>query len=113
MPKPFVASMILLIAVSTFAPVIAPAQYRQPGEVYDFDRPNEKPAAAPKHDISGVWEPAKGPGAGIQGTGALSMGACEYKVPGDHYSGYAYDTKAPVHDTLTPTQEPPYTTAAR
>ena len=60
-PKHFVTSMISLIALSMFGVVIVPAQNvpRQPGAVYDFDRPEEKPALAPKHDISGVWEPAK------------------------------------------------------
>ena len=71
MAKHFAATLISLIAVSIFAPVIAAAQNvaRQPGAVYDFDRPDEKPAPAPKRDISGVWEPARGPGAGIQGKG--------------------------------------------
>jgi len=113
MAKRFVASMISLIVVSMFAPAITRAQARQPGAVYDFDRPDEKPAPAPKHDISGVWEPAKGPGAGLQGKGALSMGSCEYKVPGVPYSGYAYDAKAPVPDCLKPAQEPPYTALGR
>ena len=107
--------MILLIALSMFGLVIVPAQNvpRQPGAVYDFDRPDEKPAPAPKHDISGVWEPAKGPGAAIQGKGALSMGSCEYKVPGVPYTGYAYDPKAPVPDCLKPAKEPPYSTLGR
>jgi hypothetical protein len=115
MPRRFVAPTISLIAVSVFAPIIAPAQDvpRQPGAVYDFDRPDEKPDPASKHDISGVWEPAKGPGAGIQGKGALSMGSCEYKVPGVPYTGYAYDPKAPVPDCLKPAQEPPYTALGR
>src|SRR5713226_7993455 len=46
---------------------------RQPGAVYDFDRKGEKPAPAPKHDLSGVWEPAGGPSAGVQATGAGQM----------------------------------------
>jgi hypothetical protein len=115
MLRPFVAPTILLIAVSPFVPIIAAAQDvpRQPGMVYDFDRPDEKAGPAPKHDISGVWEPAKGPGAGIQGKGALSMGSCEYKVPGVPYTGYAYDPKASVPDCLKPAQEPPYTALGR
>ena len=115
MPRRFVVPTISLIAVSVFAPIIAPAQDipRQPGAIYDFDRLDEKPAPAPKHDISGVWEPAKGPGAGLQGKGALSMGSCEYKAPGVPYSGYAYDAKAPVPDCLKPAQEPPYTVLGR
>lgn len=46
---------------------------RQPGAVYDFDKKGEKPAPAPKRDISGVWEPAAGPGAGIHANGAGDM----------------------------------------
>jgi hypothetical protein len=115
MAKRFAATLISLIAVSIFAPVIAAAQSvaRQPGAVYDFDRTDEKPAPAPKRDISGVWEPARGPGAGLQGKGALSMGSCEYKEAGVPYTGYAYDPKAPVPDCLKPKQEPPYTPLGR
>jgi hypothetical protein len=57
---------------------------RQPGAVYDFDRKGEKPAPAPKHDISGVWEPAEGPGAGIHANGAGEMpsdGEPEHELP--------------------------------
>lgn len=57
---------------------------RQPGAVYDFDKKAEKPAPAPKHDISGVWEPAGGPGAGIHANGAGEMpsdGKPEHELP--------------------------------
>ena len=115
MAKRFAATLISLIAALIFSPFIAAAQNvaRQPGAVYDFDRPDEKPAPAPKRDISGVWEPAQGPGAGLQGKGALSMGSCEYKQPGVPYTGYAYDAKAAVPDCLKPKQEPPYTALGR
>lgn len=36
---------------------------------------NYKSAPAPKHDISGTWEPAEGPGAGIQAQGSRNMPA--------------------------------------
>ena len=49
-------------------------------------KPGEKPGPAPRHDISGVWEPARGPGDGIQANGPHDM---------------PYDGK-PEHD-------PPYT----
>lgn len=115
MPKSTVTLSLLLLAVPIVAPVVASAQNvpRQPGAVYDFDRPNEKPGAAPKRDLSGVWEPAKGPGAGLQGKGALSMTSCEYKTPGVPYTGYAYDPKASVPDCLKPAKEPPYTDLGR
>ncbi len=57
---------------------------RQPGAVYDFDQKGEKPGPAPKHDISGVWEPAGGPGAGIHANGAGQMpsdGKPEHELP--------------------------------
>jgi hypothetical protein len=57
---------------------------RQPGAVYDFDKRGEKPGPAPKHDISGVWEPAAGPGAGVHANGAGEMpsdGKPEHELP--------------------------------
>ncbi len=43
-----------------------------------------KPAAAPRHDISGIWDPAPGPGEGIQQLGAKAMpedGKPEHRLP--------------------------------
>jgi hypothetical protein len=37
--------------------------------------PKGQPGPAPRHDISGTWEPANGPSDGIQGTGSKSMPA--------------------------------------
>jgi len=54
--------------------------------VTDALKPGEKPGPAPHHDISGIWEPARGPGDGIQANGPRDM---------------PYDGK-PEHD-------PPYT----
>jgi hypothetical protein len=54
--------------------------------VTDALKPGEKPGPAPRHDISGIWEPARGPGDGIQANGPRDM---------------PYDGK-PEHD-------PPYT----
>jgi hypothetical protein len=59
-------------AVLAAAPVCA-QDARQPGAVYDYDFKNEKPVPAPKHDISGVWEPARAFGDGIQANGAKAM----------------------------------------
>ena len=42
------------------------------------------PAPVPRHDISGIWTPANGPGDGIGGTGAKSMpedGKPEHQLP--------------------------------
>jgi len=59
-------------------------QARQPGAVYDFDKKGEKPVPAPKRDLTGVWEPAAGPSAGIHATGAGEMpsdGKPEHELP--------------------------------
>jgi hypothetical protein len=65
-------------------PSLALSQVRVPGAVYDFDRPNEKPSPAPKRVLSGIWEPAAGPGDAIQATGAKAMpsdGKPEHELP--------------------------------
>ena len=83
MPKHFATSTIALIAVLMFSAQIH-AQVRQPGAVYDFDRRGETPAPAPHRDISGIWEPAAGAGAGINATGAQQMpsdGKPEHELP--------------------------------
>jgi hypothetical protein len=41
--------------------------------VVDVLKPGEKPRPAPRHDISGVWEPARSPGDGIQANGPRDM----------------------------------------
>ena len=41
--------------------------------VTDALKPGEKPGPAPRHDISGTWEPARGPGDGIQAFGPRDM----------------------------------------
>jgi hypothetical protein len=61
MLKRFVASTITVVAVLMFSP-LGRAQTAQPA-----------PAAAPRHDISGIWAPAAGPGGGIQANGAQAM----------------------------------------
>jgi hypothetical protein len=57
---------------------------RVPGAVYDFDKKGEKSGPAPKRDISGIWEPARGPGDAIQANGAKAMpsdGKPEHELP--------------------------------
>ena len=75
--------MVLMLAVSA-AGVIAQEQVRQPGAKYDFDFKGEKPAPAPRRDISGVWEPAANASAGISANGAQQMpsdGKPEHELP--------------------------------
>src|SRR2546422_9955273 len=59
MLKRFVASAITVAALLT-VPSPGRAQTAQP-------------APAPRHDISGIWDPANGRGDGIMGTGAKAM----------------------------------------
>ena len=59
-------------------------EVRQPGAKYDFDFKGEKPAPAPRRDISGVWEPAANASAGISANGAQQMpsdGKPEHELP--------------------------------
>src|SRR4026208_2578366 len=51
------------------------SEVRQPGAVYDFDFKGQKPAPAPRRDISGVWEPAANASAGLNATGGQQMRA--------------------------------------
>src|SRR5215469_3404210 len=69
MPTRLVAAIIALAALSVVsAGADAQDVARQPGAVYDFDRKGEKPAPAPKRELTGVWEPATGPSGGVQAT---------------------------------------------
>jgi hypothetical protein len=81
----FAASTIAVAMILMFSTQArAQGQVRQPGAVYDFDRPGEKPGPAPRRDISGIWEPAAGAGAGINATGAQQMpsdGKPEHELP--------------------------------
>ena len=72
MANRFVAPTIAVVAILLFSPLSRAQEdrQRQPGAVYDYDRPGEKPAPAPRRDISGIWETATGPGAGTQAKGA-------------------------------------------
>jgi hypothetical protein len=52
---------------------------------------DQKPAPAPRHDLSGTWTPANGPGAAIQATGVMAMpndGKPEHQLP---YTTYGLD----------------------
>jgi hypothetical protein len=66
------AAVTILTAAVALAPARAQAP-RQPGAVYDADFKGEKPAPAPRHDISGTWEPARGFADAIQANGAKAM----------------------------------------
>ena len=89
------ASLVLVEAARPQQPGAAKDQKAAPAPVVLVDgwgnpvkspMKGQTPAPAPKHDISGIWEPANGPGDGIQANGVKDM---------------PYDGK-PEHD-------PPYT----
>jgi hypothetical protein len=91
MLKRFVASTIALAAALMFSPPMR-AQTQPAGPVSVdgwFWKPvtiakGQKAAPAPTHDLSGIWEPAKGSGDGIQATGAKAMpsdGKPEHELP--------------------------------
>jgi hypothetical protein len=53
---------------------------------------DQKPAPAPRHDISGTWTPASGPGGAIQAGGVAAMpndGKPEHQLP---YTPYGLET---------------------
>ena len=53
---------------------------------------DQKPAPAPRHDISGTWTPASGPGGAIQAGGVAAMpndGKPEHQLP---YTAYGLET---------------------
>jgi hypothetical protein len=55
------------------------------------------PGPAPRHDISGIWEPASGPGAGIQANGPVNMPADGVREPPYTPAGKAaYDSHKPL-----------------
>src|SRR3989475_9451368 len=70
---------------------------------------DQKPAPAPRHDISGTWTPANGPGGAIQAGGVKAMpndGKPEHQLPYTPYGLEAYKShKAPIGaDEVLPTQ---------
>lgn len=91
MHKRFVWLMFAVSIVGAIGALVAwpPAAlgqniFRQPGAVYDVDVKDQKPAPAPRRDISGVWEPAAHAGAGVNADGAQQMpsdGKPEHELP--------------------------------
>jgi hypothetical protein len=83
MKQRVVAFMCAFSAAGAIA-AFGQGEVRQPGAVYDFDFKGQKPAPAPRRDISGVWEPAASASAGINATGAQQMpsdGKPEHELP--------------------------------
>ena len=67
-----VASVIVLVAAVTFS-VPAFAQNARPQRPGSSKALKATATPAPFHDISGTWEPANGPGDGIQPFGVKAM----------------------------------------
>jgi hypothetical protein len=66
----------------------APAAAKQKATLTD-----QRSAAAPRHDVSGTWEPANGPSEGIQPDGVKAMpndGKPEHQLPYTPYGLQAY-----------------------
>lgn len=71
-------------AIVCFSVIALGQAVRVPGAQYDSDFPNEKPGPAPRRDLTGIWEPARGPGDAIQATGAKQYpdsGRPEHALP--------------------------------
>jgi hypothetical protein len=74
-------SVSLLLASSS---TLAGTDWPQQAKGTKDQKTASAPAAAPIHDISGTWEPAAGPGEGVQGDGVISMpddGKPEHQLP--------------------------------
>ena len=86
--RPAVVALLVMVSLVGLSLLLLPStqaqEARQPGAVYDFDKKGETPLPAPKRDISGVWEPAAGPGMGVAANGARNMpsdGKPEHELP--------------------------------
>jgi hypothetical protein len=79
-----VGAVVIAAVLAMPRAALGQGEVRQPGAVYDFDFKGEKPAPAPRRDISGVWEPAANASAGISANGAQQMpsdGKPEHELP--------------------------------
>ena len=71
-----VVPVIAAIALVTLVSSVTRGQQgfrRQPGAVYDVDFDGRKSGPAPRRNLSGTWEFAKGGAEGIQADGAKAM----------------------------------------
>jgi hypothetical protein len=79
----FTGLILVLGAVLNFSS-LASGQTARPQQGGAMKDQKAGPAPAPFHDISGTWEPANGPGDGIQATGVKAMpndGKPEHQLP--------------------------------
>jgi hypothetical protein len=97
----FRVSVIVLLAALTFSP-LAFAQNSGPKQSGPPKNKKANPAPAPIHDISGTWEPAGGPGDGIQAFGVSAMpndGKPEHQLPYTPYGLETYKSHKPLIGT--------------
>jgi hypothetical protein len=95
------ASVIVLLAAVTFSP-LAFARNTPPQQSEPTTDRTATPAPAPPHDISGTWEPANGPGDGIQPYGVKAMpndGKPEHELPYTPYGLETYKSHKPLIGT--------------
>jgi hypothetical protein len=74
-------AFLCIVALAFGLAIAQSAWARQSAATKDH---REAPSAAPRHDISGTWEPANGVGDGIQATGVKAMpadGKPEHQLP--------------------------------
>jgi hypothetical protein len=93
----FTAPAIVLAAL-VFSP-LAPAQNAKPPQSGASQNQSATAALAPIHDISGTWEPAGGPGDGIQPYGPSAMpndGKPEHQLPYTPYGLETYKSHKPL-----------------
>ena len=76
-----IAISVSILAISS---ALARTDVPQQTKGTDDQKASSSSAPAPIHDISGTWEPAAGPGEGVQGDGVISMpddGKPEHQLP--------------------------------
>ena len=92
---------IVLVAAVTLA-VPAFGQTASPQRSESSEIQNATAVPAPVHDISGTWEPANGPGDGIQPFGVKAMpndGKPEHQLPFTPYGAEVYKSHKPLIGT--------------
>jgi hypothetical protein len=83
-PVRFWVVVLALFVVEGLTSCLVSAQTARPEHSAAVKDQKAVPAPAPRHDISGTWEPANGPGDGIQPTGVKAMpndGKPEHQLP--------------------------------
>ena len=98
MPNRFGALILVLIAGLTVS-VLAFAQVDRPPQSGAVTDQKAALAPAPRHDISGTWEPANGPGDGTQAQGVKAMpndGKPEHALPYTPLGVATYESHRPL-----------------